>query len=78
MNPGEIIQNISASLNVDRLSSLFTTREGLKELDKFKALGTKGNAAISVLGRILQSLSTGSIREGMEDENQVTRPAVPQ
>ena len=78
VNPGEIIQNISASLNVDRLSSLFTTREGLKELDKFKALGTKGNAAISVLGRILQSLSTGSIREGMEDENQVTRPAVPQ
>ena len=64
LNPGEAMVNISDSINVERLATVFTTPKGLKELEKLRALDPKGKTALQVVSRIITAAASDAFDQG--------------
>lgn len=64
LNPGELVVNISDSINAERLATVFTTPKGLKELEKLKALDPKGKTALQVVSRIITMAAADAFDQG--------------
>lgn len=76
LNPGDVIENVSDSINVERLATVFTTPKGLKELEKLKKLDPKGKTALQVVSRIITMAAVDAFDQG-PSEVQIYREDAP-